>query len=320
MAIQEIIDTIKRYNKVALVAHINPDGDTTGSCLGLANTLLDMGKEIKLYCHDSIPTKYAFVKNAELFIKPESNTLDTFDIVMFLDCSDIGRLGDSSCLLDRCKISINIDHHVSNTQYCDMNLVDENASSTCEMTFDIIQKLVGGISQSVAEAIYMGISTDTGNFSFSNTTAKTHNVVGKLIDAGVDVDKMSTVLYKNNSFERIKLLADVLNTLEVYIDGKITCISITQEMINRAGAKETEAEGMIGFARDIAGVELAILLKESDSNTTKVSLRSKNYIDCNKLAQEFGGGGHKKAAGCIISENIQKSKELLIASASHLFI
>src|SRR5690606_33666860 len=153
----------------------------------------------------------------------------------------------------------------------------------------------------IANAIYTGISTDTGNFSYSNTTSNTHLIAAKLLEPGVKSEEISTNLYKNNSIERVRLISKVIDTIELYKEGQISTIEVTKDTLFEVGAHEKESSGMVGYAKDIKGVELALLFKEQEDGQIKVSMRSKKIVDCNELANLFGGGGHARAAGCTIN-------------------
>ena len=214
--------------------------------------------------------------------------------------------------MDKAKSSANIDHHVSNTFYAKVNVVDEDAAATGEIVYHLISLLGIKPNKIIAEALYTAIVSDTGRFSFSNTRPKTHRIVANLIEWGVDVVKLSNLLFNNHSLEWVRLLGQAINSLEIYHDGKVAIMHITKEMMDRTGTTEEHSTGIIQYAKDITGVELAALLREVDASTVKVSLRSQSIIDVSLLAQEFGGGGHKRAAGCTINlPLIQAQKNLM---------
>ena len=206
-------------------------------------------------------------------------------MVIALDCSDPERMGSCSVIMDKAIISANIDHHISNTLYSDINVVDGDASATGEIVYELINLLEIIPDKDIAEALYTAIVSDTGRFSYSNTTPKTHRVVATLIEWGADIDKLSNLLFKNHSLEWIKLLGQAINSLRIYHDGKVAIMHITKEMMAKAGATEEHSNGIIQYAKDISGVELAAVLREVDDSTIKVSLRSQSIVDVSVLAK-----------------------------------
>lgn len=317
--LNNIKELLKNSKKIALVGHIMPDGDTTGSCLALAYALESLGKDVFLFCQDDIPDNLCFLEGCEKFNNELTPDNKYFDLIFALDCSDPERLGIFKKLLELNEQTINIDHHVSNTEFASLNWVDPNAAATCELIYELIESLNIHIDINIANALYTGISTDTGNFSYSNTTSKTHSIAAQLLTLGVKPEEISNNLYRNNSLERVKLIARVIDTIELYKHGQISTIEITKDMLTKVGADEKESSGMVGYAKDIKGVELALLFKEQEDGQIKVSMRSKNIIDCNKLANIFGGGGHARAAGCTINSSLYDAKIIVLEEAKKLF-
>ncbi|NLI60997.1 MAG: bifunctional oligoribonuclease/PAP phosphatase NrnA [Clostridiales bacterium] len=312
----DFVRSVFDSSSIALITHVNPDGDAIGSSIALKHALEKMGKLVDVYCQDDIPDIFKFLEGVDR-IKKADDLTKNYDLAVALDCSDRERMGTCSSVMDRADRSANIDHHVSNTFYANINVVDENASATGEIVFELVGLLdnstnINMASKAIAVAIYTAIATDTGRFSFSNTSPKTHRIVASLIEWGVDVDRLSNLLFKSHSFEWVKLLGLVINTLEMYRDGKVAIMHISQEMMDKAGAAEEETGGIIQYAKDIYGVELAAVLREIDPSTTKVGLRSESLVDVSALAQEFGGGGHKRAAGYTIELPITQAQVSLM--------
>ncbi len=306
----ELTKALKDGNRYAVLIHISPDGDAIGSSLALAHTLISLGKKVDLFCQDTLPDSYEFLDGVKLFkrsLQPE----DWYDTSVIVDCSDLERLGSLSVIIKSSAKSLNIDHHITNSYFADINYVDINAAATAEIIYEIISELAGTIGLSVAEALYTGILTDTGNFSFSNVTSRTHRITADLITRGVNPEKISILVYKNHSLNKIKLWGRAIDSLETDYAGKFAMITITSDMFENNSAKEFDVEGVVNFALDIKGVELAVLIREMITGGVKVSLRSKNFIDVSRLAAQFGGGGHKKAAGCIMKEGIEQSKAII---------
>lgn len=312
-----VIEVLKRGRHFAVIAHVSPDGDVIGSCLALANFLWDQGKTVDLYCHDAPPENLAFLQGIQNFIKPGENSETkedfTYDAVVCLDCSDEGRLGDAAYLLKQTSCTINIDHHATNTMYAAINIVEPGASSTAELVFELIREMNEDyFSMPVYEAIYTGIATDTGGFGFSNTTPAAHRIAAQLIEYGLDVDKLTRLLFRNTTLPRVRLLAKALASLEMHCNDRVAFLTVSKAMLEEVGLEENHTDGIVNYGIDIVGVECAALFKEAEQGKTKVSLRTKGTIDASALAAKFGGGGHMRAAGCLISAGIEKAKEQVL--------
>ena len=318
MKMNDIVKAIDNSPSVALITHINPDGDAIGSTLALMHALDKIGKLVDVYCQDDIPNTFYFLNGISRIIKPDQS-IKKYDLVIALDCNDPERMGSCSVIMDKAIISANIDHHISNTLYSDINVVDGDASATGEIVYELINLLEIIPDKDIAEALYTAIVSDTGRFSYSNTTPKTHRVVATLIEWGADIDKLSNLLFKNHSLEWIKLLGQAINSLRIYHDGKVAIMHITKEMMAKAGATEEHSNGIIQYAKDISGVELAAVLREVDDSTIKVSLRSQSIVDVSVLAKKFGGGGHRRASGCTINLPLIQAQENLMKAIDLYF-
>jgi len=315
----EIISKINKSSKIAIVSHIMPDGDSVGSSLALYNALKKAGKDVCFMLDDNIPKIYRFLKNSEEVQKP--GKFESYDAVIALDCGDAERLGKAK-LYKEGNFVINIDHHISNSGFGNINFVDSNASATGEIIYYLIKEMNIGLDTETAECLYTAIVTDTGKFQYSSTTAATHQIAGDLINNGVDIPLMFERIYQNNSKAKILLMKNALNSLEFYHNGSISCISITAEQMKDANAADEDSDGIINLARDIECVEVAVFLKELETGEIKVGLRSKKAFDVTAVAVQFGGGGHLHAAGCTIEGSISEAKEkvinAIIAEYSHI--
>ena len=321
MNFSEIESLISSSHRIALIAHIMPDGDTLGSCLALGTVLKDMGKNVSIFCQDGFPDSLRFLKGIETIQKPDRRAAGHYDLVIALDCSDIERLGDCRPILDECTNTVNIDHHISNKGYGKFNWVDPCVSATGELVYELIKSLLHGrkLPIPVAESLYTAISTDTGSFCYSNTTPRTHRIVADLLETGIDVSRISSLLYKNKKLKWVMLLSEVLNTLELHFNDRVAALTVTQAALMKVGADETFVDGLIDYAKDIEGVEIGLLFREVEPNKIKVGFRSKFEVDVSQLAQIFGGGGHKRAAGCMIDANLDQSKSLILKEIHSLF-
>ncbi len=309
MIYPKIVNLIKESSKIAILSHIMPDGDNIGSGLAMSMALNKLGKKATFILDDQIPEIYKFLTGALDIEKP--NNLYDYDLIIALDCGDMERLGESSKYIFN-KTIINIDHHVSNTSFGTVNLIDKNAAATGEIVYKVICELGVEIDKSIAECIYVAISTDTGHFQYSNTSSATHKVVSDLLQYGINVQKIYRSIYQNNSKQKIALIGEALKSLQFIFRDKVSIVKLTKKQIDDALGKDEDSEGIINIARDIDGVEVAVFLKEIDYDLIKVGFRSKDYVDVSKLAQIFGGGGHMRASGCTIRNEMKKVEEMII--------
>ncbi|MCK9217091.1 MAG: bifunctional oligoribonuclease/PAP phosphatase NrnA [Firmicutes bacterium] len=316
MIISEIIKLIKESDNIIILSHTAPDGDSLGSSLALYNSITSIGKEAEIVIDDEVPVIYRFLKSADKISCVD--TIDKFDLVIVLDSSEIARIGKSSKYLTGKNI-INIDHHISNTNFGTLNMVRPNAAATAEIVYQIIKKMNIKIDKEIAQCLYVGIVTDTGKFQYNNTTFETHQIASELLKYGVDSAEIFRLIYQNITKAKIKLIGHAINYMEFYCDEKISVIVLTKEQFYKSGAKDEDTEGIIDFARDINTVELALLFRESKDGNIKISFRSKDNINVNLFAGEFGGGGHKSAAGATVSGDILTVKKNVIDKAFGLF-
>lgn len=312
----DVVNIIKESNLVLIFPHVIPDGDAIGCSAALLRSLRKLGKQVNVFIEEDIPEYLNFLSGD---FSDDFSDYSKADICIALDCSDAGRIGKRIDMFNKGKTTINIDHHPTNTFYADYNYVDDQASATGEIIFDLLKALDIEFDKNMAEAIYSAISTDTGSFKYTNTSSKSHMVAAELLDLGVDLSHISVELYQNTRLEKIRLQTEVLETLEIFCDGKAAFAYATEKMIERTGASMDETEGFIEILRNIQGVEVAVFFKEVHDNEIKVGLRAKKYANVSKIAMEFGGGGHIKAAGCTINNNLEDAKRLLVqAIEEHL--
>jgi phosphoesterase RecJ-like protein len=306
----QIVDLICKEDNFAIVSHVSPDGDNVGSMLGLYNTLIDLGKNVDMFIDDPFPQAFSFLPKFNE--AKHSNGFDYYSCLFILDCGDLDRLGKCRELTERCKTTINIDHHISNKAFAHINLIDTEASSTGELILQVIK--CGGfkISKDIASCLYTSILTDTGGFKYSNTTPITLNAVGELIDTGIDFTEIYSSIYDRKTVGQVRLISKVASTLEIQLNSRVAVLSLSRNMLIESGALEEDSNDMINIGRDIDGVEVAIFIKEKEKDVYKISLRSKKYIDVRKIAERFGGGGHVRAAGCTIEGSLENVKKKVI--------
>ncbi len=306
---EQILSAIKTYNSIVITSHIEPDGDSLGSVLGLARALSKTGKNIFVPLDSNIPDKYSFL--AEMLL-PYRELLPNPELAVVIDCSSPDRIDWGVYGSPPSVPIVNIDHHVGNMMFGDMNWVDENAAACGEMIYYLIKKLGLELDEISATGLFTAILTDTGRFSFVNTKPNIFRIAAELQEAGADPKKIGEALYCNYSPSYLKNVGIALCNLKILSDGKVAFMVLDHKNAQEFGTRVNDSEGIVDFAIAIKGVEVAALFKEVDDDKVKVSLRSRGAIDVSRIAQLFGGGGHKNAAGCTIYGSLKSAKETIL--------
>ena len=292
----KIIKKIESSKTFIIAGHINPDGDCVGSMLALAEFLMNKGKEVTLFCPNKIPEFYRFLKFSER-IKYTLDAKKKYDVFISLDTGSLDRLGAAEKKIKQCGYVINIDHHVSNTLFGNLNYVKEKSAAVGEMLFDFFKKQKISITPSMAQSLYVSIATDTGYFQYSSVTAKTFKIAAQIIGYGVNVSEVSQKLQCFRTLNSYKLLGMVLGSIEVDEAAGIGSMIVTQEMFKKTNTSFEDTEEFINYLRSIKGVKVALFFKEKEDKNVKVSVRSLEDFDSNKFSLKFGGGGHVRASG-----------------------
>lgn len=294
----QIIEHVRQHQHFLVLTHYRPDGDAIGSQLAMAILLKQLGKHVEVWNDDPVPAKFRFLPHSDLVARPPEAPKD-FDVVIALDTSTWQRVGTAAQRINRKKIFINIDHHVSNEKFADINWVVPGAPATGQIVFDLIQRGGFHLSLDIATCLYAAIATDTGNFTYTNTSAASLRAAAALVEAGVNVGELCRHVYESYPRARIQLLQMALADLTMADHNRIAYYWITNEMFQKSGAKREDTEGLIDFARSIQGVLVAVLFEElSEPGKFRMSLRSKHTkVDANSIARRFGGGGHREASG-----------------------
>lgn len=318
MAIKETIEAIKKNKSFLITSHVNLEGDSLGSQLAMKELLIGMDKSAYILDSDPVPGHYKFLPGADR-ISNDFNKIADFDAAIVLDCPTLKRAGKTSkAIKEKAKPVINIDHHISNEEFGDINWIDPRASSAGEMVYKLYKEIGINLTKEVALSLYIAILTDTGSFNYDNTSSVTHEIAGELLGYGLDPALVSESVYERRSVEDIRLLTLVLDTLKINKDGTVAYMEVTRKMLKETSADMAKSEGLINYARSIDKVRVAVLFKEDPKEKDKinVSFRSKGngeIIDVNKIASVFGGGGHTKASGCIVFGSLEEVKKKVLA-------
>lgn len=309
----KIIDILREEHEFYLIAHMQPDGDSIGSLLAMGEGLIKIGKKVRLFTPGSVPQKYSFLKGADQVLQ-EVLMDDPAITVLVLDSSDLDRLSFFKDAVMKSRKIINIDHHVTNQYFGNYNLVDSSAAATGEITYHLLKELQVPLTESIAEALYVAISTDTGSFKYENTTPHTHRVVASLLECGLNPGILSQKTFDERPLSFYMLLKEALSSMEMHADRRIALMTLSKDIRERSGATTDDLDGIVNYSRNIEGVELGILFYVEGEQEVKVGFRSRS-LDVSELAGRLNGGGHARAAGCRLYDNYQSVKEKVMAEA-----
>lgn len=290
-----LLDEIAGAAAIAIGGHIRPDGDCVGACMGLYGYLSDHYPGCRVVvCLEELPEAFSYLNREDAFAEP----MESCDLFISLDCGAVDRLGDSEQVFRRAKRTLNIDHHISNEEFADVNYVEPKASSTCEVLCELLEMdKIGSFS---AQAFYTGIIHDTGVFKHSNTSRRTMEYAGCLMEKGIPFGKILDESFYFKTYKQLQIMGRCLLESVRVMDGRCIFSVVTRRVLEFYNARPSDLSGVIDELRTTEGVEVAILLTEKDTVEYKVSMRSNSIVDVNKIAVFFGGGGHIRAAGCEI--------------------
>jgi phosphoesterase RecJ-like protein len=310
---EALLVKIRQGNRFLLSSHVSPDGDSIGSALGLARVLRGMGKGALIWMSDPVPGVYAGlpgVDRVHVGPEPPGGFPERFDAIVALECPSLDRSGLDQHLTGL--PVLNIDHHLGNQHYGDVNWVDTAAPSVGEMIYRLARGLNTALDAETANLLFMTIVTDTGGFRFSNATDAAFEASAQLVREGARPDLVAQRIHENRPAAALRLLAEVLATLELHHEGRIATVLLTREMMARAGADPSHGEGLVDYPRKIAGVQAVALVRERADGKAKVSLRSRGEADVEKIARAHGGGGHQNAAGFETAGTPEAVKEQVV--------
>ncbi len=311
----EAIKMVKEANLIYISAHINPDGDAIGSTFAVYFALKQLGKDV----HVVMPS-YSEVFEFLPGVKDRVDSIkeDSYDLLIALDSSDHTRLVISDDEYERAKKVIMLDHHQIARPYGDFRYINDNKSSASEIAYLFIKELGVEFDSNIATLLYTGIMTDTGSFNYSNTSSDTLRVTAQLVDYGAKTVEVCKRLNDTIKESKLKLLAKSIDNMEVFYDGKVRYTYVDYLTINGLGIHDEDAEGMTNYLRSVEGTEVAVYVRGKSDGSIKVSMRSNGNVDISKIAISFGGGGHPRAAGYTMQDNIDVGKEKLIKAIGEM--
>ena len=299
------VSMLKNADKILILTHRNPDGDTLGSGFALLRALRQLGKRVKLLNADAINEKYAHLY--------EGLSEESFEeeFIVSVDVAERKLLGD---LMEKYadKVDLSIDHHGTGKLFAKKTYCESESASACEIVYEIIKALGAKIDKGIADCIYTGCSTDTGCFKYSNVTPRTHRIAAELIEFGADHSRINEKMFDTKSMNSIMLERMCYESLEVFGSGKVAVITVTKEMLRKSGTDKSALDAIKPITRQIEGVEIGLTVKEEDGGASGVSIRTSENYDASAICAHFGGGGHIRAGGCEIKDTPENTKEKVI--------
>ncbi|SFL14212.1 DHH family phosphoesterase [Halanaerobium salsuginis] len=316
--LNEIIELLEKEDNFLIAGHVGADGDCIGSVTALTRILNKKNKTARAYLNKESLAPFAFLEINEscFFTETESLAVELKNqdyILLVLDCGSRDRVDLPEELFNAAQYVINIDHHEDNSLFAKYNFVDSKRAAVGEIIYLIAEKLISTLPQNIARSIATAIITDTGALRYENTTPQVMRILAKLMESGVSIYRINKAIFGSISYPALLLKSKALATLKRSENKKVAWLYVSREMIHEAGTDYTE--GLVGLARDIEGVEVGILFTEEESHQIKISFRSNFYVAVNKIAAQFGGGGHPRAAGATVQQELNTTIESVVKEA-----
>ncbi len=314
----QIGEAFESHQSFAVVSHVRPDGDAIGSILALGHALEQMGKSVRYLNNDGCPESLAFLPGSEkVEISAEAKEVEV-EVAITLDTAAHARVGEGSLeAIKNAKLLINIDHHISNPGYGDLNYIDSNSPATGQIIYDLLTALDLPISEITRDSIYVAVSTDTGSFQYSGTTQRTYEMAADLVGRGLKVGEINQLTYDNQPYRKVELMRALLNKLDRSEDGHVVWWDLRMETKMELELIDDDTEGMIDFIRAVQGVVVAVFFEDLEGGKIRVSMRSKDKrINVSEICGIFGGGGHALAAGIRMAGPLESAREKVLDEVS----
>lgn len=299
MDLKTVVNTIRKHKSFIVCGHVNPDPDALCSMLAMRQLLLKLGKQVKVINND-VPLRWQDIPGIKNVAVYDAKKKVSADALIVLDCGSIDRIGSLSDVIPQVRSVINIDHHVTNTNFGDLSYIDLQASSTSEILFGLFQQARVGMDSVSAHYLYAGIMTDTGSFRYENTSKRTHTIAAELLNYGVQPPEIYSLYYEMLPPRDTMLFCKVLSGFKSLKDGRVLVAELSASQLKQFSPEFDIKDMLFQFLRLIKGTELIIIIAAVGPRETRVNFRSRNKVDVAKLAASLGGGGHRRASGCTL--------------------
>jgi len=312
MRMKKIIQTINKHKRFLISTHVNPDPDALCSELALALYLKSIGKTVTVVNEEDVPSRFYFLPGSKSIKSRKAISRLDYEVAIVVDCGDLNRIGNVQELLDKDKMLINIDHHITNDHFGTINYIDSKASSTCEMLFTLLKQGKCKLTDNIALHLYAGIMTDTGSFRYENATAETHMIVGELRKYNFSAYALYQKLYESIPVKDVKAFTNVVSRFDELHKGRVVCVELEKKVLSKFSEDFDLRDMIFKYLRAIKGVELIIIFTESASKETRINLRSTATFNVAKMAHHFNGGGHRRASGCSVKDNMRNTRRIVL--------
>ncbi len=307
--LSEFCRALKRHKRFLLACHVAPEGDAIGSLLAVDSLLRRLGKKTLIVNEDAFPERLPCLSAKGWHLHSEVQKPGNFDAALLTDCPTLERIGRVRELLGPGTVIFNVDHHISNNFFGHHNYVKPKASATGEVVFDLFKQCKLPLTREDAKNIYVAIATDTGSFKYGTTTAEAHKIAAVLMAKDIDIEKINDQIYSSYSLNKMQLYSRLLGRVQTTALGRIAWVGMHLEDLKQSGATHEDTEGFIDFLRSLREVSVVFFMSEMRPGEVKVSFRAKGAYDVNRIATEFGGGGHRKASGCSVRATLAETQE-----------
>lgn len=315
---KKILSAIRTHKTFLVSTHVNPDPDALGSELSLAAYLRSLGKNVHVVNEEPAPRRLAFLPGARLVRGYARGKKLAYDAAIILDCGELDRIGKVRNLISPQSLLINIDHHVTNDFFGDLNLVEPGASSTAEVLYLLFKEAGHTLARDLAFNLYIGLMTDTGSFRFENTTARTHAICADLMRFGFSITDIYRRVYASIPYKDLKAFTKLISRFDVLYGGRVVCVDLPRRILSRFSEQFDLRDTIFQFLRSMHGVDVFVIFTEVNAHKTRVNLRSSSKFDVAKLASDFQGGGHKRASGCTIEKGMNEARSVFLSRIEKL--
>ncbi len=310
-----VIEAVRKHRKFLITSHVNPDWDGIGAGLALASLLKRLGKRVVLAYEGGMPEVFGFLPRVAPMLSEPNGSISA-EVAIVVDVPTFGRIGKMAALLKKIPLTVNIDHHVSNQRFADINWVDKNAAAVGQMIYLLYRAFRFKPTEEEARCLYVSLVTDTGSFRYMNTTPAVHRIAADLVSAGVSPLKVSQRLYESYSLADLKFLGWVLSSIRHSPDGKIAWLEVPLGLLKKFGVGAAVVDELVNYPRSVKTAEIAFVLREmKGGRQVRVSLRSKGNVNVDLLARRFGGGGHMAASGCTLQGTLARARAQMLMAA-----